>query len=186
MSVILVSNVLYSDSTTFHFLQLLVYCGKVWCYKYFYLPPVHDKGLDWSVCKLQLPSSSNNVIIVYLFHFQISHYYCCFIQSAIVWIYIYFWQIFRPLLGLASFIPKYTSVKSFSKKWLGMKGFSLFEKCLGGWAPGWFSGWTSAIGSGRDPGVLGSSSTSGSPQGAWFSLCLCPCLSSLCVPLMNK
>ena len=42
-------------------------------------------------------------------------------------------------------------------------------------------------GSGRDPGVPGSSPTSGSLQGACFSLCLCLCASlSLCVSLMNK
>ena len=29
-------------------------------------------------------------------------------------------------------------------------------------APGWHSGWASAFGSGRDPGVMGSSPTSGS------------------------
>ena len=40
-------------------------------------------------------------------------------------------------------------------------------------------------GSGLDPGVLGSSPTSGSPQGACFSLCLCLCL-SLCVSGINK
>ena len=46
--------------------------------------------------------------------------------------------------------------------------------------PGWLSDWASAFGPGRDPGVLGSSPTSGSLHGACFSLCLCLCL-SLCV-----
>ena len=46
--------------------------------------------------------------------------------------------------------------------------------------PGWLSSWASAFGSGRDPGVLGSSPTAGSLQGVCFSLCLCFCL-SLCV-----
>ena len=40
-----------------------------------------------------------------------------------------------------------------------------------------------AFGPGRDPGVPGSSPTSGSLQGACFSLCLCLCLS---LSLMNK
>ena len=43
----------------------------------------------------------------------------------------------------------------------------------------------SAFGSGCDPGVLGSSPTSGFLYGACFSLCLCLCL-SLSVSLMNK
>ena len=38
---------------------------------------------------------------------------------------------------------------------------------------------------GCDPGVLGSSPTLGSLQGACFSLCLCVSL-PLCVSLMNK
>ena len=46
--------------------------------------------------------------------------------------------------------------------------------------PGWLSGWVSAFSSGRDPGVLGSSPTSGSLQGTCFSLCLCLCF-FLCV-----
>ena len=46
--------------------------------------------------------------------------------------------------------------------------------------PGWLSGWASTFGSGRDPRFLGWSPTSGSLQGACFSLCLCLCL-SLCV-----
>ena len=55
-----------------------------------------------------------------------------------------------------------------------------------GGAPGLLSGGVSAFGSGRDPGFLGWSPASGSPQGACFSLCLCLCLSlslslSLCV-----
>ena len=45
--------------------------------------------------------------------------------------------------------------------------------------PGWLSGLEPAFGPGRDPGVLGSSPTSGSRHGACFSLCLCLCL-SLC------
>ena len=36
-------------------------------------------------------------------------------------------------------------------------------------APGWLSSQASAFGSGRDPEVLGSSSSSGSPQGAHLS-----------------
>ena len=44
-------------------------------------------------------------------------------------------------------------------------------------APGWLSNWASAFSSGRDPGVLGSSPTSGSLHGACFSLCLCVRLS---------
>ena len=44
-------------------------------------------------------------------------------------------------------------------------------------------GWTSAFGSGRDPGVLGLSPTSGFLRGACISLCLCLCLS---VSFMNK
>ena len=51
--------------------------------------------------------------------------------------------------------------------------------------PGWPSDWVSALGSDHDPGVPGSSSVSGSPQGDCFSFCLCFCL-SLCVSLMNK
>ena len=46
-----------------------------------------------------------------------------------------------------------------------------------------------AFGPGRDPGVLGSSPTSGSLHGVCFSLCLCLCLSlslSLSLSLMNK
>ena len=43
--------------------------------------------------------------------------------------------------------------------------------------PGWLSGWVSDFGSGYDPGVLGSSPTSGSRHGACFSLFLCLCLS---------
>ena len=58
--------------------------------------------------------------------------------------------------------------------WLEMSTFG---------APGWLSGWASAFGSGPDPRVLGSSPTSGSPEGTCFSLCLCLCLS---VYLMNK
>ena len=42
------------------------------------------------------------------------------------------------------------------------------------------SGWASAFGSGCDPGVLGSSPTSGSLRGACFFLCLCLCF-FLCV-----
>ena len=42
-------------------------------------------------------------------------------------------------------------------------------------APGWLSGWVSAFSSGRDPGDLGSSPTSGSMRGSCFSLCLCLC-----------
>ena len=43
--------------------------------------------------------------------------------------------------------------------------------------PGWLSGWGSAFSSGHDPGVLGSSLTSGSLRGSCFSFCLCLCLS---------
>ena len=53
------------------------------------------------------------------------------------------------------------------------------------WAPRWLSGGASVFGSGRDPGVLGSSPTSGFLQGACFSLCLCLCL-SVCVSSINK
>ena len=42
---------------------------------------------------------------------------------------------------------------------------------------GWLTGWTSAFGSGRDPGVLGSSPTLVSPRGGCFSPCLCLYLS---------
>ena len=49
--------------------------------------------------------------------------------------------------------------------------------------PEWLSGWASAFGSGRDPNVLGSSPTLGSPQGDSLSLSLCLCL---CVSVMNK
>ena len=51
--------------------------------------------------------------------------------------------------------------------------------------PGWLSGWVSALGSDRDPWVLGLCSALGSPQGACFSLCLCLPL-SLCVSWINK
>ena len=44
-------------------------------------------------------------------------------------------------------------------------------------APGWLSDWASAFGPGRDPGVLGLSPTSGSPERACFSLFLSLCLS---------
>ena len=48
--------------------------------------------------------------------------------------------------------------------------------------PGWLSGWASALGSGCDPRVPGSSPTSSSLHGACFSLRLCLYLSlSLCV-----
>ena len=61
----------------------------------------------------------------------------------------------------------------------------LFKNKLG--TPGWLSGWVSAFASGRDPGVLGWSPTSRSPQGTCFSLCLCLCLSlSLCLSWINK
>ena len=46
--------------------------------------------------------------------------------------------------------------------------------------PGWLSGLTLAFGPGCDPGVLGLSPMLGSLHGAYFSFCLCPCL-SLCV-----
>ena len=49
--------------------------------------------------------------------------------------------------------------------------------------PGWLSGLMPAFGPGCDPGVPGSSPTSGSLHGACFSLSLCLCLSlslSLC------
>ena len=41
------------------------------------------------------------------------------------------------------------------------------ERCYIG-MPGWLSGWASAFGSGRDPGVLGSSPTSGLPLDTLF------------------
>ena len=46
---------------------------------------------------------------------------------------------------------------------------------------GWLSGWASAFSPGRNPRVLGSSLTLGSPHGACFSLCLCLCLSLSCL-----
>ena len=49
--------------------------------------------------------------------------------------------------------------------------------------PGWLSGWESAFCSGRDPGVLGSSSALGSLEGACFSLYVSACLSG---SLMDK
>ena len=52
-------------------------------------------------------------------------------------------------------------------------------------APGWLSGWVSPFGSGRDPGVLGSSPISGSPQGACFSFCLCFLPLSVCLSWIN-
>ncbi|XP_077720726.1 cotranscriptional regulator ARB2A isoform X19 [Canis aureus] len=53
--------------------------------------------------------------------------------------------------------------------------------------PGWLSGLASAFCPGRDPGVLGSSPTSGSLHGACFSLCLYLCLSlSVSLSLMNR
>ena len=58
---------------------------------------------------------------------------------------------------------------------------ALFKSLCTG-APGWLSGWASTFGSGHDPGVLGSSPTSGSMQGACFYLSLCL---YLCVSLMN-
>ena len=51
--------------------------------------------------------------------------------------------------------------------------------------PGWLGGWASAFGSGRDPGVLGLSPTSGSPRGTRFSFCIYVS-ASLCVSLVNK
>ena len=53
--------------------------------------------------------------------------------------------------------------------------------------PWWLSGLAPAFGPEHDPGVPGSSPTSGSRQGACFSLCLCLCLSlSLSLSLSNK
>ena len=57
--------------------------------------------------------------------------------------------------------------------------------------PGWLSGLEPAFGPGRDPGVPGSSPTSGSWRGACFSLLLCLCLSlflslSLSMSIINK
>ena len=49
---------------------------------------------------------------------------------------------------------------------------------------GWLSSWPSAFSSGHDPGVPGPSPTSGSLQGACFSLRLCLCL-SLCLSRKN-
>ena len=49
----------------------------------------------------------------------------------------------------------------------------------------WVAQWLSiCFGSDRDPGVPGSSSTSGSPQGACFTLAYVS--ASLCVSLVNK
>ena len=60
-----------------------------------------------------------------------------------------------------------------------------FKNLISG-IPGWLSGLVPDIGSGCDPGVPGSSPTSGSLREACFSLCLCLCPSlslslSLCV-----
>ena len=53
--------------------------------------------------------------------------------------------------------------------------------------PGWLSGLEPACDPGCNPGVLGSSPTSGSLCGDCFSRSLCLCLSLyLCVSLMNK
>ena len=53
--------------------------------------------------------------------------------------------------------------------------------------PGWLSGLAPAFGPGRDPGVPGSSPTSGSLQGARFSFRLCLCFSlSHSMSIMNK
>ena len=60
--------------------------------------------------------------------------------------------------------------------------FRNFEETV---APGLLSSWASAFSSGCDPGVLGSSPTLGSPQGACFSLWLCLYL-SLCLSWINK
>ena len=56
---------------------------------------------------------------------------------------------------------------------------SIFLKCLLLGIPGWLSSLAPAFHPGHDPGLSGSSPTSGSLQGACFSLCLCPYL-SLC------
>ena len=62
-----------------------------------------------------------------------------------------------------------------------MVSIYLKKEKLGG-IPGWLSGLAPAFGSGRDPGALGSSPTSGSLHGACFSLPLPPSLSlSLCL-----
>ena len=60
----------------------------------------------------------------------------------------------------------------------------LFQRMQEWGTPGWLSYWVSAFGSGRYPGVLGSSPTSGSPRGVCFSLCLCLCL-SVCLSGIN-
>ena len=82
--------------------------------------------------------------------------------------------------------------------WCWFKGYKPFKKCnykilaykwgseKSTWGTrGWLSGWTSTFGSGCDPGVLGLSPTLGSLQGAYFSLCLCLCV-SLCLSWINK
>ena len=55
--------------------------------------------------------------------------------------------------------------ESFKKDLFILENVNLFLKLYLG-APGWLSGWAPAFGSGHDPGVLGSSPASGSPQGA--------------------
>ena len=56
------------------------------------------------------------------------------------------------------------------KDWVGLR-----NKTEG--IPGWLSSLVPAFSPGPDPGVPGSSPTSGSLHGACFSLCLCLCLS---------
>ena len=52
--------------------------------------------------------------------------------------------------------------------------------------PGWLSKLSICLGSGCDSGVPGLSSTSGSPQGACLSLCLCFCLFLSISWIINK
>ena len=70
---------------------------------------------------------------------------------------------------------------------LGCGGRAVNKTVISGGIPGWLSGLVPAFGPGHDPGVPGSSPTSGSLHRACFSLCLCLCLSlSLSLSWTNK
>ena len=71
-----------------------------------------------------------------------------------------------PGSGIVAFLLPF----AVSQQLLALKNF-LVLGCLSG------LGWASAFSSGHYPGVLGSSPTSGSSQGACFSFCLYLCLS---------
>ena len=85
----------------------------------------------------------------------------------------------------------YTFLSQKSAQYTKMQDMVLAQKKLAIRAGGvtqWFS---SAFSPGPDPGDPGLCPTSGSLQGACFSLCLCLCLSlslslSLCLSLTNK